>query len=73
MSAINTILLAAESHHESTLPIPAWGFALIAAGFFLLLGFIVFSFRDVYNRHHDEVIPANPALESIEHGGKGEH
>lgn len=66
MSATNVIILAAEAT-ESSLPLPPWGFAAIAAVFFGLLGFIVLSYRDVFNRHGDEIVPTHPALEAGKH------
>lgn len=37
--------------HHSELPIPAIMYGAIAMGIFILLAFIVFSYRDVANRH----------------------
>ncbi|CAN5391574.1 hypothetical protein BH10ACT4_BH10ACT4_09740 [soil metagenome] len=47
---LSTIVLAAE---EAKIPLffPAWVFPLIAVAVFVSLGFIVWSFRDVANRH----------------------
>lgn len=45
-----TIVTAAEEH-LAELPLPTWGYAAIAAGVFILLGFVAWSFRDVSNRH----------------------
>lgn len=44
------IVLAAEQQ-GFTLFLPAWAFPLIAAIIFIFLGFVVYSFRDVANRH----------------------
>ena len=33
---------------------PNWAFALIAAGVFVVLGFVSWSYRDVANRHADK-------------------
>ena len=42
---------AAEGHELAPMLMdPIW-FAVIAAGVFLLLGFVVWSFRDLANRH----------------------
>jgi uncharacterized integral membrane protein len=50
MSLLHAVVLAeAEAHLE--LFFPAWVFPLIAALIFTALGFIIFSFRDVANRH----------------------
>ena len=37
---------------HSELPIPALAFGAIAMGVFVLLAFVVFSYRDVANRHN---------------------
>lgn len=50
-----TILAHAEE--RAPLIMEPWGFALIAAIIFALLGFVTFSFRDVSNRHSDKVHP----------------
>ncbi len=43
-------ILAEEAQHVA-LPMPAVAYGVIAFAIFGLLGFIVFSFRDVYHRH----------------------
>ncbi|WP_225732828.1 hypothetical protein [Pseudoclavibacter sp. CFCC 11306] len=53
------------------MPMPPWGFALVAAVVFILLGLIVFSYRDVNNRHHDEVVPPLPELAAGSEAHKG--
>ncbi|MGO2654981.1 MAG: hypothetical protein ACTH93_03995 [Pseudoclavibacter sp.] len=67
-TAVN--VLAAESA-EHSMPMPPWGFALVAAVVFILLGLIVFSYRDVNNRHHDEVVPPLPELAAGSEAHKG--
>jgi hypothetical protein len=47
---LSTIVLAAEEA-KAALFFPAWVFPIIAAAVFVSLGFIVWSFRDVSNRH----------------------
>ena len=43
---------ASEGHELAPMVMdPIW-FAVIAGAVFLLLGFVVWSFRDVSNRHH---------------------
>jgi choline-glycine betaine transporter len=42
--------LVAEAHHN-TLPMPAFMFGVVAAAVFAILGFVMFSYRDVANRH----------------------
>lgn len=53
MSLLSTIVQAAEEA-KAALVFPAWVFPLIAALVFVLLGFIVWSFRDVSNRHREK-------------------
>jgi hypothetical protein len=51
-----SLQLPAEVHHElAELVLPLWAFPAIAAGIFLVLGIITWSYRDVYHRHHDKV------------------
>ena len=50
MSVLSTIVLAAEEA-KIALFFPAWVFPIIAAVVFIALGFVVWSFRDVANRH----------------------
>jgi heme/copper-type cytochrome/quinol oxidase subunit 2 len=47
MSLLN--VLAEEALHP--LFLPAWVFGIIAVTVFVLMGFMVFSYRDVANRH----------------------
>ena len=44
-------LAIAASEHESALPFPPLVFAVISTAIFVALGFVVWSFRDVANRH----------------------
>jgi len=48
--SVHAIALAVETA-EASLPFPALVFAAIAAVAFLALGVVVWSFRDVANRH----------------------
>jgi heme/copper-type cytochrome/quinol oxidase subunit 2 len=50
MSVLSTLVVAAEGA-KFALFFPAWVFPLIAILVFIALGFIVWSFRDVSNRH----------------------
>lgn len=54
MPNLLTIVLA---HAEAPAPLifPIWVFPLIAAVFFIALAVIVFSYRDVANRHSDKI------------------
>lgn len=47
-------LLALEAEHIE-LVLPVWAFPAIAAGVFLLLFFVSWSYRDVAHRHIDKV------------------
>ena len=46
------VIAAAEEHHP--LVAPSFIFPLIAAGVFLLLGAVTWSYRDVAHRHSDK-------------------
>jgi hypothetical protein len=50
MSLLSTIVLAAVEA-KAPLFFPIWVFPMIAALVFITLGFVVYSFRDVANRH----------------------
>jgi nitrate reductase NapE component len=52
MSLLNSVVAAATETH---LTAPTWIFPLVAATIFVALGFILWSFRDVANRHSDKV------------------
>ena len=58
MSLITSLITAAEEvHHE--LPMSPYGYAGIAAAAFVALGVVVWSYRDVANRHSDKVGPGH--------------
>ncbi|WP_150308631.1 hypothetical protein [Planctomonas psychrotolerans] len=44
-------LTAFESEFARELPFPAWVFGAIALSIFFVLGIVVWSYRDVANRH----------------------
>ncbi len=50
MSVLSTMVLAA-AEDKIALFFPSWVFPLIAIAVFVALGFVVWSFRDVANRH----------------------
>jgi hypothetical protein len=54
MSLLSTIVLAAEVA-KATLIFPNWVFPLIAISVFTALAVVVYSFRDVANRHSHKV------------------
>ncbi|WP_025155944.1 hypothetical protein [Leifsonia aquatica] len=49
MSFLTTVLAEAETHVE--LPMPTWAYGAIALAIFAVLAIVVFSYRDVANRH----------------------
>ena len=50
-----TSLITATEEHANALPMEPVFYGLIAAAAFVTLGFVVFSYRDVANRHSDKV------------------
>jgi nitrate reductase NapE component len=54
------VVAAATAEPEALAPLifPSWLFPLIAVAIFLALGLIVWSYRDVANRHSDRVARA---------------
>lgn len=48
-----SLLLQVLTKTEELAPLimPAWAFAAIAVAFFVVLGFVTWSYRDVSNRH----------------------
>jgi len=44
-------VLATEAHEPAQLIMPVWAFALIAAAFFVVVGIVTYTYRDVANRH----------------------
>jgi len=61
------VLAAAEEHAQQQLALPIWAFPTIAALFFILGAIVVFSYRDVANRHSDKL----GAAESEGHDAHG--
>lgn len=51
MSLLSSLVVTAAVAEENALPFPSIVFALIAASVFVALGFVVWSYRDVANRH----------------------
>jgi len=54
-----TSLITATEEHANALPMSPVFYGLIAAAVFVALGFVVFSYRDVANRHSDKTGPAD--------------
>lgn len=50
MSLATVVLTAAEAGHTE-LPIPTWLYGVIALVLFLVLALVIWSFKDVSNRH----------------------
>ena len=66
MSVLSTIVLAA-GEAKIALFFPAWVFPLIAVTVFAALGFVVWSFRDVANRHSQKTGGSAPRGHSTDH------
>jgi hypothetical protein len=54
MSLLSTVAMVAVGS-ETPMTTPTWIFPLIAATVFIALGFVMWSFRDVANRHSHKV------------------
>ena len=65
MASMSTLAVLAEEASHVVLPMPTWAYGAIALAAFAFLGFVVFSFRDVYHRHEDS---ERSAAESAGHG-----
>jgi len=65
LPALVTIL--AETEEKAPLFMPGWIFPLLAASFFVIAGFVVWSYRDVAHRH-DEKLGGGEAHDAG-HGG----
>jgi hypothetical protein len=55
MSLITSLITAAEEAAHTELPMSPYGYAAIAVAAFVALGVVVWSYRDVANRHSDKV------------------
>lgn len=51
------VILAAAG--EVQLPIPTWGYGIVAAVVFIVLGLVTHSYRNVANRHSHKTPPAD--------------
>jgi hypothetical protein len=57
-----------EAHEElAELVLPVWAFPAIAAGIFLLLAIITWSYRDVYHRHNDKASAESGSHQDAHH------
>lgn len=67
MSLSATVItgLIAGVEHTSSLPVPAIVYGLVSAAVFALMGFVIWSFRDVANRHSHKT--SGPAPHGTDH------
>lgn len=63
---LSTLVIAAVEHGFE-LVMPAWAFPLIAACVFTFMGFVVWSFRDVANRHSHKTDGASASGHATDH------
>lgn len=49
--SLATVLLATAEAGHTELPIPTWAYGVIALVVFLVLALVIWSFREVANRH----------------------
>ncbi len=67
MSLIHTaVVVAAEAERHHELPMPAFMFGLIALALFAMLALVVWSYRDVANRHRQ--VSGKPGGDGSGHG-----
>jgi choline-glycine betaine transporter len=60
VSLVARVVAETEAHHTE-LPMPSFMFGLVAAAIFAILGFVMFSYRDVANRQpHSSDAAARP-------------
>ncbi|GAA1443836.1 hypothetical protein [Leifsonia poae] len=72
MSHLTALLAATETHVE--LPMPTWAFGAIALAVFAVLGFVIWTYRDVANRHSHKAGPGaaeHAAAPGATHHGTG--
>ncbi|OJX70177.1 MAG: hypothetical protein BGO95_04035 [Micrococcales bacterium 73-13] len=66
-----SLVLAAEEHAPQALALPIWAFPTIAALFFAVGAIIVFTYRDVANRHSHKHAAGAAHEDHDAHGGHG--
>ncbi|MEY9850444.1 hypothetical protein ABH923_000122 [Leifsonia sp. EB41] len=74
MSQLTTIIAAAAAETHVDLPMPTWAYGTIAIVTFLVLLGVMFSFRDVANRHAHRSAPdaaSHAAAPGATHHGTG--
>ncbi len=72
MSHLTALLAATETHVE--LPMPTWAYGAIALAIFAVLGFVIWTYRDVANRHSHKAGPGaaeHAAAPGATHHGTG--
>src|SRR3954464_8421848 len=72
MTHLAVLIAAAETHVD--LPMPIWAFGAIALAVFAVLGFVIWSYRDVANRHSHKAGPGaadHAAAPGATHHGSG--
>ena len=72
MTHLTALIAAAEAHVE--LPMPTWAYGVIALATFAVLGFVIWSYRDVANRHSHKSGPgaaAHAGAPGATHHGTG--
>ena len=71
MSLLSTLLLVGVRAEQAPAPLimPQWAFAAIAAGVFITLALVTWSYRDVANRHSDKTGGASEHADA----GHGHH
>ncbi len=52
MNFVTTVMASVDTVHAVELPMPAWVYGVIVLVLAATLGVVVFSYRDVANRHH---------------------
>jgi hypothetical protein len=62
------ITILAETEAPAPLIMPAWIFPLLAAIFFVVAGFVVWSYRDVAHRHDEKLTGAGAEGHDAGHG-----
>lgn len=67
VSMLVNVVAEAEAHHNE-LPMPAIMFGVVAATIFAILGFVMFTYRDVANRR-----PGASSSAASQHGGADAH
>lgn len=65
-----TILLAESEHVVNELPMPSFMFGVLALVFFLFLGAVTFTYRDVANRHSHKT-GGQPTAHTYDHAEPG--